>query len=166
MAFHEKSSIPDCMSRMGVGWGAVSVFSMVNTGFLCNQKQHLKILFLKITEIQSLLLSEPQVKTGSAVQGEGSRKQWPWEEDFWPSSYTLLVSLSNDPSESFWNVRDWCYLCPQLSSTSSSPEVPPAPHFSWPICLHDLEEAFSFQFLLPTVAHRRPPNTSADLTSL
>ena len=30
--------------------------------FLCNQKQHLKILFLKITKIQSLLLSETQVK--------------------------------------------------------------------------------------------------------
>lgn len=49
---------------VGQGWGGGGFlcFPWWTLILLCNQKQHLKILFLKITKIQSLLLSEPQVK--------------------------------------------------------------------------------------------------------
>lgn len=100
----------------------VSVFSMVNTDFLCNQKQHSKILFLKITKIQSLL-SEPQVK--DRKHGPMGRRFLTFQLYTAGKTFKLLNPLSLPR-----NVRDWCYLCPQLSSTTSSPKVQPAIHFS------------------------------------
>lgn len=59
---------------VGQGWDSRGFlcFPWWTLIFLCNQKQHLKTLFLKVTKIQSLLLSETQVK---------DRKQGPrWRE--------------------------------------------------------------------------------------
>ena len=66
-AFHKKSSIPVCVCAcvcvcVCVCVWCFCVFHGEHWFFLYNQKKHVKMLFLKITEIQSLLLPEPQGK--------------------------------------------------------------------------------------------------------